>query len=139
MWGRNVLLFCCRARNFGNIGRNTPLTILQIRSFSLAPRAPAIRLLAARGGVKWLLGVGVAGGFVAYRLLRPQTAACKQLQNSSQSQRVVASPHAPTDSNQAFDWALFAKFIWPDWFVLLVAIGVGVALVTTCRFMYSVG
>jgi len=35
------------------------------------------------------------------------------------------SPETSPGSDQAFDWTLFFKFIGPDWFMLLIAVGVG--------------
>ena len=123
MWGRQILQIavnCCRAKSLGTLkGSASAVGVSSLSRF--------LRTVwrAKRGGSKWLLGVCVTGGYVAYRAVGgPAVSSCKQEPQRAPSPPEASSPEASPGNDQAFDWQLFFKFIGPDWFILLVAIGV---------------
>ena len=87
----------------------------------------------ARGGGrgrKWLMGVVLSGTLVGYhRCLGQLTSVvfCKEHRGSRPpSSRLPTSSQNSLQGDQAFNWTLFAKYIWPDLFFFMVAVGVGI-------------
>ena len=83
-------------------------------------------------GRRWFLGVLVSGSLVSYHhLLKPAAALalCRQRHDAQHSHRLIPSIHTNPQAKQAFDWTLFAKYIWPDMFFLLIAVGVGLLII----------
>lgn len=82
-------------------------------------------------GRRWLFGLVMSGSLVGcYHLLKPAAAValCKESHGAQHSHRLLSSTHAKPQANQAFNWTLFAKYIWPDLLFLLVAVGVGLCI-----------
>ncbi len=124
MWARSHLLLAnvCRVNRHARGVLSNP--VLKTRLLSQVARGFQ-KLRRSRG--EWLLGTsGLSGGFLAYyAFVRRNAAACKERGNTNTGNEQIATGNrVSSDGNQAFDWALFAKFIWPDWFFLLVAVGV---------------